>query len=357
MKSTLPGDSMRFIHLALLAGAAAVPVSAVSAAEALKFGPAPSWVAPRAIPDSKPSDSPVAVLLNDQQTNFEPGKVVSYSELALRVQNPEGLSAGNISLSWQPATDTVTINKLVIRRGSQVIDVLASGQTFTVLRRETNLDAAMLDGTLTANIQPEGLQEGDIIDLATTTESSDPVLKGHVEATFADWNGSPIELGHASLTWPSALRINVRPSTGLPPLKKSTHGDKTSVELTAPKVEPMILPSGAPVRFRTGRVGEATDFASWADVSNLIGPLFWAAEIIPASGPLHDEVEKIRAATSDPRLRAEQALALVENRVRYVALLMGQGGYVPAPAETTWSRRFGDCKAKTALMLGILHSL
>ena len=51
------------------------------------------------------------------------------------------------------------------------------------------------------------------------------------------------------------------------------------------------------------------------------------------------------------------ALQLVEGRVRYVALLMGQGGYVPADAETTWSRRFGDCKAKTALLLGILHSL
>src|SRR5207245_7674926 len=31
------------------------------------------------------------------------------------------------------------------------------------------------------------------------------------------------------------------------------------------------------------------------------------------------------------------------------------GGLVPASAETTWSRRFGDCKAKTALLLAILH--
>ena len=79
--------------------------------------------------------------------------------------------------------------------------------------------------------------------------------------------------------------------------------------------------------------------------------------MIPPSGPLHDEVEKIRASTSDPKARAGQALVLVEDRVRYVALLMGQGGYVPASAAETWSRRFGDCKAKTALLLAILHSL
>ena len=348
---------MRVLYLALLAGAAAVPVSAVYAAEALKFGPAPTWVVPKAIPDTKPTDSPVAILLNDQQTTFDAGKVVTYSEMALRVQNPEGLSAGNISLSWQPATDTVTINKLHIRRGGEVIDVLASGQSFTVLRRETNLDAAMLDGTLTGNIQPEGLQEGDIIDLATTTETVDPVMKGHVETTFGDWNGSPIELGHVALAWPAGMKVSIRQSAGVPAPRKTSRNGRTIAELSVEKIEPMILPNGAPARFRMGRNGEATDFASWADVSNLMLPLFQAAEVIPDKGPLRTEVEKIRTATTDPRQRAEMALALVENRVRYVALLMGQGGYVPASAETTWARRFGDCKAKTALMLGILHSL
>ena len=47
----------------------------------------------------------------------------------------------------------------------------------------------------------------------------------------------------------------------------------------------------------------------------------------------------------------------MQERVRYVALLMGQGGYVPAAAETNSSRRYGDCKAKTALLLAILHEL
>jgi transglutaminase-like putative cysteine protease len=49
--------------------------------------------------------------------------------------------------------------------------------------------------------------------------------------------------------------------------------------------------------------------------------------------------------------RAEAALALVQDRVRYVALAMGAGGYVPADAAETWSRRYGDCKGKTALLL------
>ncbi len=275
----------------------------------------------------------------------------------MRIQNPQGLAAGNISISWNPATEAVTIHRLQIRRGDKIIDVLASGQTFQTLRRETNLEAAMLDGTLTANIQPEGLQEGDIVDLATTTEHSDPALKGHVEAIFAGWNGAPINLAHASANWPKSMNLTVRRSDGLPQPRTNDSDERRAFDLTATKVEPLISPTGAPARFKTGRIAEASDFQSWSDLADLFTPLFRDAAAIPSSGPLHDEVERIRGSAADPKSRAEAALDLVQDRIRYVALLMGQGSYVPTPADTTWSRRFGDCKAKTALLLGILHSL
>lgn len=147
------------------------------------IGPAPAWEKAVAIPaaDSKAGDAAIAILLQDQQVALEPGRRTSYSETAIRIQTPQGLAAGNISFPWRPETDVLTIHKLLIRRGSEVIDVLASGQTFTVARRETNLDSAMLDGVLTASIQPEGLQVGDILHFALSVSSSDPVLKGHVE--------------------------------------------------------------------------------------------------------------------------------------------------------------------------------
>lgn len=351
------GGSMRsFIFLlGSTALAAAMPVHA---ADALKFGPAPSWVVPQTIPkDSKPTDAAIAILLSDDQIALDPGKVTTYHDAAARIQNAQGLAAGNLSIVWDPATETVTVNKLDIIRGDKVIDVLASGQTFTTLRRETNLDAATLDGTLTATILPEDLQKGDIIELATTTEHSDPVLKGHVETSFADWNDLPIEDAHASLSWPSSMKVLLKETASVPDAHASHVGGRTIVDISGHNLDPIVPPDGAPLRFKVGRLAEATDFSSWDAVSQLMRPLFEKAAIIPASGPLHDEVEKIRAASKDPKIRATQALALVEDRVRYVALEMGQGGYVPASAETTWSRRFGDCKAKSALLLGILHSL
>ena len=134
---------MRYVRILLCAGAALCARPA-AAADALKFGAPPAWVHPQAIPTDtgKRPDAPVADLLSDQQIAFERGKLTAYVESAFKILNADGLSAGNLAVVWQPATDTITIHKLHIVRDGKVIDVLAGGQTFTVLRRETNLSAA-----------------------------------------------------------------------------------------------------------------------------------------------------------------------------------------------------------------------
>jgi len=323
------------------------------------IGPVPAWVKPVALPpvDDKTSDQPVAILLSDEQIDFSRGRQTLYSETALRIQNPQGLAAGNISLPWRPDTDTLTVHKLLIRRGDKVIDILASGQTFTVMRRETNLDTAMLDGVLTANIQPEGLQVGDVIDMAVSISTSDPVLRGHVEAITGAWDAAPIKRVHLRAQWPSDLSLRLRQTGAFPPLKPVRNGAVTSIEYAADDLKPVQPPKDAPARYQLTRAVEFSDFASWGDVATLLAPLYEKASAPPSSGPLQQEIGRIRSLSSDQKIQAEAALALVQDKVRYLALAMGAGGLVPADAATTWSRRFGDCKAKTALLLAILHSL
>lgn len=331
------------------------------AADALKFGAPPSWVVSTAVPPdaNAPAEAPVAVLLNDEQIAFEKGRMTKYSDVALKIQTDQGLAAGNISIPWNPATDTVTIHKLDIRRGDEVIDVLATGQTFTTVRREVNLEAATLDGQLTANIQPEGLRVGDIIHIAMTTEHSDPVLKDHVGAVYADWNAAPIRFARTRLIWPREMSLKVRQSASLAKGKRTVENGRNVLELSMANIEPPVFPKDAPARFvfAAARLGEASNFASWGDVANLLTPAFREAATVSPSGPLRDEIERIRNATSDPVTRTEQALTLVQSRIRYVALVMGSGSYVPAKAEITWSRRYGECKAKAVLLMAILKEL
>lgn len=144
---------------------------------------------------------------------------------------------------------------------------------------------------------------------------------------------------------------------GLALPKLQRRGGLSSIELAQDDVQPLNLPKGAPLRFHYGRMIELSDFASWSAPASLLAPLFAkAAEIAPAD-PLNAEVAKIRTASTNPAVRATAALALVQDRIRYVALLLNNGGLVPATAGTTWSRRFGDCKGKTVLLLAMLHGL
>lgn len=346
------------LHLFALASLSVIS-SAAYAADKPAIGPAPAWVKPVSLPSArtKGDDAPVHILLSNQQVALAPGRQTMYSEIALRIQTPQGLAAGNVSVPWDPDSDELTVHKLLIRRGNRVIDVLASGQTFTVVRRETGLESAALDGVLTANIQPEGLQVGDILEFAASVTTSDPTLKGHVELIAGAWNGAPIGRAHLRIQWPSSLPARLRPTASLPALKPVTANGITQVELSIDNVEPLMPPKGAPPRYRLGRLVELTDFASWADLGALMAPLYQKAAVLPSHGPLNGELERIRGASSGPKARAEAALALVQDRVRYVALAMGTGGLVPADAATTWSRRYGDCKGKTALLLALLHAL
>lgn len=329
------------------------------AADKPEIAPAPAWVKPLAIPadQAKPDDAPVHILLSDQQISLDRGRQTVFTEIALKIQTPQGLAAGNISFPWRPETDTLTIHKLVIRRGDQIIDVLAAGQTFTVVRREQNLESATLDGVLTANIQPEGLQVGDVVDFAASVSSSDPTMQGHAEQIAAAWNGFTIGRAHVRLRWPTTLPIRLRQVGGLPALKPVKAGGLAGVEFTIDDVQPIQPPKGAPVRFALGRMIEATDFGSWADLGTLMAPLYDKAATLPAQGLLRAESERIIKASPDAKTRTEAALALVQDRVRYVALMMGMGGYVPADAALTWSRRFGDCKGKTVLLLALLRAM
>jgi tetratricopeptide (TPR) repeat protein len=345
--------------LSCSAVAMGLPAAPAQATDHLLFGPPQSWVVPVASPPPPAADDSSAFtnLLDNEQAMLDKGKRSFFIESIYRINSPQGLDDGNIKLTWDPASETVTVHKLVIRRGDQVIDVLKSGQTFTTIRRETNLDAGMLDGQLTATLMPEGLQVGDIVELAVTYVHADPATKDSTEVEIATFNGSPIERGFARLSWPSSLPVTFRTLGGLQAPKIVRQNGISTVEYDLKDIEPLVLPEAAPERFRAVRSLDASTFANWSEVATLMKPYFDAASVIPASGPLRDEVEKIRVLPGGDRARAEAALKLVQDRIRYIALNMGTGGYVPASAETTWSRRFGDCKAKTALLLAILHEL
>jgi hypothetical protein len=352
--------SSRLVLASLLA---AIPVAFAPAAHAADqplYAPPAPWVDVAPIPPAPSDDGAPAiqVLIDDHQTRLDPAGDAFYAHRAFKILKPEGLaSVKSISVIWSPATETITWHTLAIIRGGQRIDLLADPRAMLVLRRETNLEQASLDGRITASRQIDGLQTGDVIDVAYTRTHADPVARGHSfdieRMAFAGVAGRY----RTEVSWPKGVPVTWKTTVGFGNPVLGERDGRTTLSLDKTLVQPPKAPIGAPLRFR--RVGElqVTSFQSWDEVSKLMAPLYAKASDIAKTSPIRAEADAIAAKTTDPKARAFAALQLVEDKTRYFFIGMGEGGYVPADADDTWARRFGDCKAKTALLLAILKSL
>ena len=325
----------------------------------LQFAPPEAWVKPMSLPAILPAvdGAPAQVLNEDQQVSFDADGYTYYTEIAFRINTPQGLQAAMTMLSWNPDNAVATVHKVQIRRGDQVIDILADGQTFQTMRRENNLEQSMLDGTLTAVLQPEDVQVGDILDYSLSIRHEDPLFKGHSDTVMANLFPLPVGQMRMRAVWPKALPLRWRASDDLTGAKVIKTADGSELNVSVPNYVSPKGPDQAPSRFSQFGQLEVTQFATWADVAALVAPLYDKAATLSPTSKLHAEADKIRAASSDPKIQAAAALHLVQDKVRYVFLGMNEGGYVPADADTTWARRFGDCKGKTTLLLALLKDL
>ncbi|MFN3858534.1 MAG: DUF3857 domain-containing protein [Caulobacter sp.] len=349
---------MRFLIAAALAWLTLCAGPALAAPEPV-IGPAPAWVKPTApyvLPKER-TNAPFRSLRLHQQINFGPEGVSTHVETVILIQTSQGLGVtGAIALPWSPDSDTLTIHRLEVRRGDEVIDVLEE-QTFTILRREGQLEYAVLDGMLTATIQPEGVEVGDVLVLSYTLTRKDDIGGTQLEYYIGDIPDMPVDDRSLRVTWDGDRPIRWRLDGGMKPPKVIKTKGRTELVFDVSKIEAVKLPVGAPARYGRPLGVELTEFTSWSEISTGMWPLYEKAAVIAPGSRLRGEVDKIKAATTDPKKRAELALSLVQDRVRYVYLGMDSGNLTPASAEQTWSRRYGDCKGKTALLLAILRDL
>ena len=323
------------------------------------FGPPPNWVDIAPVPQIASADGAAAVqtLLDDNQSRLGPSGDLFFTRRALKVVRAEGLSELTTqTFTWDPDTEDLTVHAIGIRRGGKTIDLLQRGQKLLVLRRETGLEAGMLDGRLSATMQIEGLQVGDVLDVSWTLDKHDPVTKGRSE----DPEGLSAKLigRYRVLTsWPSSNPVRWSATEGLPRPAITTANGRSTALVDVSNVKAPIAPAGAPSRYSwLGRV-YGSSYASWNEVSATIAPLFEQAAALPTNSALRAEAAAIAARVADPKERAFEALKLVEDKIRYFYVGTNDGGYVPAAAEETWRRRFGDCKGKTVVLLALLRQL
>ncbi len=278
-----------------------------------------------------------------------------YYRVVQEVTDRAGLeTAATIQYAFDPVSESVTLTRLEVIRDGTRID-LRDRVEWEVYRRETRLEAGIIDGSLTGVIQVPGLRTGDLIDYSiirastpffpgadrsvrVALEYSDPALyTRHVANWPSDWpffaTTSSDRISHQAVEGDGITRHIWDRRLNLPPRAE-----------TDTPVEAAIY----------GRV-QYSDTDSWAGVVEAFQPYYTAD--YPLTAEWEERVDQIMARFSNPEDRAIAALRLVQDEIRYVSLSVGAGGYLARHPSVVVEEGFGDCKDKSLLLVTMLNRM
>jgi len=296
---------------------------------------------------------PVFIRRQDVEVHLSDQGQAQYFGYRVKILQSSALQLGNISIGWNPNSDAPVVHEIKLFREDQVIDVLEDS-SFEILRREDQLEMAMLDGTLTAILRIPDLRVGDELEVSLTTFTNDPTLGPNEAGLLALPPNPSAGRYRLGLSWDQGHEPNFKTTDDM--TTAMTTGER-AIDFRFDNPAGLSPPKDAPARYQWQRALEYTDFTDWAALSRHFAPLFGRAARLDADSPIKREASRIAIAQTSPLDRASAALKLVQQDVRYIYVGLNGRNLTPAPADETWQRRYGDCKGKTALLLALLGEL
>ena len=343
----------------LLCAVAPVAVLATPAyaGEDVIYGEAPEWVVPVDVAAAIAEEQDV--VLYDRQIRLEGGTVTNYTDIAYEIGSTQALQRyGTLQFTWLPDKGDFSMHRLQILRDGEVIDLLADGVKPEVIRREKQLERRLVDGKLTAVFSVPGMEVGDIIRMSSSTTLRDQALKGEVQSTEGIV-AKPTKLGFGRLrvSWPENDDIKWGTMGDVDAPEIRDEGGYSVFEIIQPIAKPAKMPEDAPRRFLVSPRVQFGSFDSWSEVARVMAPHFATEGKIDPNGEIAGEIARIISTTDDPLERAALALQIVQDEVSYLLNGLDGGNYLPQSPQETWDLRYGDCKAKSLLLLAMLREM
>jgi hypothetical protein len=280
-------------------------------------------------------------LLADTQADLTSTELAWHYRSVQRVLTRDGAQkAANFVVDFDPAYQRLEIHFVSVLRKDERLEH-AAVQGLQVFRRESDLERLVLNGRLTASLLIPDVRVDDIVEIALTIYGSNPILRGQfsVWAGF-DFFGPWFDCRYRQLR-PLDREIAVRPFNDPPECSVTVEArveDKRWRVVASKKVQPEIATPPWAVLIPAIQFSE---FMSWNEVATLFVSHYDDVEV-PES--LAREIDQLAATSEDPAHRAVEWLRFVQQRLRYFALSLGEGGLVPRELDEICDSRFGDCK-------------
>jgi hypothetical protein len=352
---------MRGMLIALMWLAAGVVAAAETEHQRGDFrfsvGPVPAFVVRNEVPETWDGTAPGATgahwrtWLHDVQSDRRESRDQVYSDYAFEPKATSVLGeAGRFQVGFNPGYQRLTIHTVEVRRSGVWADRLEPDR-ISLARRESGFEQDLADGIVTALIVLDDVRVDDVVRVSYTISGSNPVLEGQT----ADW----MRFGWRNPILDSRMRVLHDAATDVrvyrehlatePSIRRGTDG--VEVTLHSRGIAPIVDESDYPLWYQPYPSAQVALDRNWSNV------VVWALPLYPPAQSLPQDLEARLdewSRLSDPHQRLKAALRAVQDEVRYFGVEMGENTHRPAAPETTWQRRYGDCKDKSYLLATLL---
>lgn len=343
---------------AMIAALMTQPASGQRVDDYITIGSAPAWIKTLTAP---PLDSDLAegrerlYALIDYQNRHDVASDHYYTRIVTDLLSSSGVEdQGTLSVDFDPAYETVRLHYARIIRGEQVINAIDMSEAM-VFRAETDRKQMIFNGGMTFSLPILDLRVGDRLDYAYSLSGRNPAIKtGFLSRRSFNYSYHASRL-HYRIGVHEDLPLQVKNINNAPEPRLERDGPYRVHIWDRPDPEVNGLDEDTPPWAYRLPAYELSSLENWGQVGDLFAAHY--ERTVADLGAIADITQTIRAEHSTDKERARAAVDWVQSHIRYVAINLGEGGFVPRRPERVLRRRFGDCKDVTLLLLTLLDDL
>jgi hypothetical protein len=306
-------------------------------------------------PKNYPDES-VVWLLDEGVYKVEPdGRTSRTTRQVVQILKPEGANGyRERQFSWNPDHDKLTLNWMrVVKPNGEVIS--DHPEQIQDSDMPAPMGTPMYTATKVRRISLSGLDAGTILDFSVTTESDAPMMAGEFSFPWRVMTPVPVMRSNLVLDIPAALHPNIVEKNLNFKRRETTEKNRKVFTWATSNVPKLKAEPFAPDSIAQGMQIIITPSFKWTAIGD------WYAPIASHAYTITPSVEqKISAVITGARTLDDSIAAIhkwVAQDIRYVAIELGRGGYVPRDAETVVRTGFGDCKDKAMLFLAAMKKI
>ena len=302
-----------------------------------------------------PDDAFVWLLDEGKYSIEADGRTKNTVRQVVQILKPEGAEQyRERAYSWNPEHQKLTVNwvRVVKPSGEVIADHPEQIQ-------DSDMPAEMGVPTYTATkvrrMSLSGLEPGTILDFSVTTETDAPLMKGDFYEGWRVTTPAYVVRSNLEVDVPTSMHPRiVEKNLDFKRAETVANGRRTYIwrkqNVDKFRGEPFV-----PDSISQGMTVSVSPSFDWAAIGKWYVPI--ARDAYTITPPVEEKMKTVLAGAKNLDDSIAKIHKWVAQDIRYVAIELGRGGYVPRSAETVVRTGFGDCKDKAMLFVAAMKKI